>query len=230
MTSSNTPTDSRGADAPRSVGGGSHPAVGILASGRGSNAEALIRAVSDGRLRARIAVVLSDNPEAGVLAHARAAGIEALHIDPGRPGARIAAAQEQAYVDALLARGVAWVALAGFMRILGPTLLAGYPGRILNIHPSLLPAFPGLHAQRQALEHGVKLAGCTVHFVDAGVDTGPIVAQAAVPVLDHDTEESLSARILEQEHRVYADALDAVLSGTARREGRRVFGIAGGIQ
>ena len=148
--------------------------------------------------------------------------VEALYLDPGRPGARIAPEAEAAYVRALRARGVEWIALAGFLRIVGRALLDAFPGRILNIHPSLLPAFPGLDAQGQAWRHGVKVAGCTVHFVDAGVDTGPIVLQAAVPVRDDDDEAALRARILDREHAIYVEALRLAVTGRLRREGRRV--------
>ncbi len=144
---------------------------------------------------------------------------------PGRPGARLTPDAETAYVAALREAGVEWVALAGFMRILGDVFLGAFAERVVNVHPSLLPAFPGLHAQRQALEHGVKVAGCTVHFVDRGVDTGPIILQAAVPVRDDDTEETLAARILAEEHRIYPEALGLLIAGTLRRDGRRVLRI-----
>lgn len=196
--------------------------LGILASGRGSNCEAILRAASEGRLRARVGLVLSDHPDAPVLAKARAFGVPARHLDPGRPGARLTPQAEADYVAALRDEGVEWVALAGFMRILGATFLDGFAGHVLNIHPSLLPAFPGLHAQRQAHEYGVKVAGCTVHFVDAGVDTGPIVLQATVAVRDEDTVQSLETRLLAQEHELYVKALNLVVSGRCRIEGRRV--------
>jgi phosphoribosylglycinamide formyltransferase-1 len=196
--------------------------LGILASGRGSNCEAILRAASEGRLHPRVGLVLSDHPDAPVLAKARAFGVPARHLDPGRRGARLTPQAEADYVAALRDQGVEWVALAGFMRILGATFLDGFAGHVLNIHPSLLPAFPGLHAQRQAYDYGVKVAGCTVHFVDAGVDTGPIVLQAAVPVRDEDTVESLETRLLAQEHELYVKALNLVVSGRCRIEGRRV--------
>ncbi len=197
--------------------------LGILASGRGSNCEAILRAASEGRLHARVGLVLSDNPDAPVLEKARSHGVAARHIDPGRKGARLTGEAEAAYVAALREAGVEWVALAGFMRILGPVLLEGYAGHVLNIHPSLLPAFPGLHAQRQAFEYGVKVAGCTVHFVDAGVDTGPVILQRAVPVEDGDRLEDLESRILAREHEIYVDAINLVVSGRYRLEGRRVI-------
>jgi phosphoribosylglycinamide formyltransferase-1 len=196
--------------------------LGILASGRGSNCEALIRAAVEKRLRARVGLVLSDRPEAPVLAKAQSLGVPARYLDPGRPGARLTPEAEARYVHALREAGVEWVALAGFMRIVGKTLLEAFAERMVNIHPSLLPAFPGLEAQKQAFDYGVKVAGCTVHFVNEGVDTGPIIAQRAVPILAEDTSESLAARILEQEHRLYVEALNRVLPGGFRLDGRRV--------
>lgn len=197
--------------------------LGVLASGRGSNCEAILRAQTEGRLRARVGLILSDNPRAPVLEIGDRYGVENRYLDPGRKGARLTPQAEGAYVEALRTSGVEWLVLAGFMRILGKTLLGGFPRHILNIHPSLLPSFPGLHAQQQAFEYGVKVAGCTVHFVDEGVDTGPIIAQRAVPVREDDTEESLSARILEQEHALYVEAINQVVSGGYRTEGRRVL-------
>jgi len=199
--------------------------IGILASGRGSNAEALLSAAASGRLPARIGVVLSDRVGAPVLGIAGRYGVPARYLDPGRPGGRLTPGAEGAFASALRDAGTDWVALAGFMRILGKPFLEAFPGRVLNIHPSLLPSFPGLHAQRQAIEYGVKVAGCTVHFVDDGVDSGPVVAQRPVPVLDHDTEETLSARILEAEHELYTEAFRLVLSGAYRVSGRRVLSI-----
>ena len=197
--------------------------IGVLASGRGSNCEALCRASEDGRLRARIGLVISDRPDAPVLEKARAMGVPVRYIDPGRKGARLTPEAEGQYVAALREAGVTWVALAGFMRIVGPVLLAAYLGRIVNIHPSLLPSFPGLDAQRQALEAGVRITGCTVHLVNEGVDTGPIVLQQAVPVLSTDTVESLSARILVEEHALYVQAFNLLLAGAYRVEGRRIL-------
>ena len=176
-----------------------------------------------GRLHARVGIVLSDRPHAPVLAKARGYGVAAEYLDPGRKGARLTPQAEANYVARLKEHGVEWVALAGFFRILGPGFLRAFPERVLNIHPSLLPSFPGLHAQRQAWEYGVKVTGCTVHFVDEGVDTGPIVLQAAVPVRDEDTVETLEQRILAREHELYVEALGVVLSGRYRREGRRVL-------
>jgi phosphoribosylglycinamide formyltransferase-1 len=193
--------------------------LGVLISGRGSNLQAIIDAVSAGQLDARIAVVISNRPGAAGLERARQAGIEALVI-----GHRDYASREQydrALSAALGARGVGLVCLAGFMRLLSPVFVDAFPNAILNIHPSLLPAFPGLDAQRQAFEHGVKVSGATVHLVTRELDAGPIVLQRAVPVLDDDTVESLSARILEQEHRLYPEAIALVLAGGWRVEGRR---------
>lgn len=193
--------------------------LGILISGRGSNLQAIIDAISAGRLRASIAVVISNVPGALGLERARQAGIDTLvmpHIDWPTRGD-----YDRALADALGARRVDLVCLAGFMRLLGPTFIDAFPDRVLNIHPSLLPSFPGLNAQRQALEHGVKLTGVTVHFVNAQLDAGPIIMQATVPVLPTDTDESLSTRILVEEHLLYPEAIDIVLSGGWRVEGRR---------
>ena len=195
--------------------------VGVLASGRGSNFEALCRACAEGQVRARIAVLVSDRPGAGALAIARARGIEALVLDPAaEPGRE---AHDKALIHALEERQVGLVCLAGYMRVLSPPFVRHFAGRLLNVHPSLLPSFPGLHAQRQALAHGVKVAGATVHFVDEGVDTGPIVLQAAVAVRDGDTEETLSARILAEEHRIYPEAVRLFAAGRLRLVGRRVL-------
>lgn len=195
--------------------------LGVLASGRGSNLQAILDASAAGSLSAQVRVVVSDVPDAFALERARRAGVPAVFLDPQGPGGK--AGFEERIVETLRRHGAACVALAGYMRVCGATLLAAYPGRIVNIHPSLLPAFPGLHVQRAALEHGARFSGCTVHFVDAGVDTGPIIIQAAVPILDADTEESLAARILRQEHRVYPRALQLLAEGRLRVEGRRVF-------
>jgi phosphoribosylglycinamide formyltransferase 1 len=191
----------------------------VLISGRGSNLQALIDAVADGRLGARIALVVSNRAEAAGLERARAAGIDTLTIPhrdyPSRD------AFEAVLVRELRARGIVLVCLAGFMRLLGATFLQAFPTAILNVHPSLLPAFPGIDAQRQAWEYGTKLAGATVHFVTGELDGGPIVRQAAVPILDDDTPETLAARILEQEHRIYPEAVADVLAGGWTIEGRR---------
>jgi len=195
-------------------------AIGVLISGRGSNLQAIIDAIGDGRLDARIAVVLSNRADAYGLERARQAGIETVVRDHKAHPSR--AAYEAVLVEDLRARGVHLVCLAGFMRLLGATVVHAFPNRILNVHPALLPAFPGLHAQRQAVEHGVKVSGATVHFVDTHLDAGPIILQAAVPVLDTDTEDTLSARILVQEHRLYPEAIQRILDGGWRIEGRRV--------
>lgn len=186
--------------------------LGILASGRGSNAASLMRACARGDLPARVGLVISDHPDAPVLDRAREFGVPARYVDPRRPGGRLDPAAETEYVEILQDAGVQWVALAGFMRILRGGFLRAFPGRVVNIHPSLLPAFPGLDAQRQALEYGVRVSGCTVHRVDEGVDTGPIVAQRAVPVDPLDTVNTLSSRILEAEHTLYVEALRSLLA------------------
>jgi len=181
---------------------------------------ALADAARDGVIaNAEIAVVISDKAEAAGLTHARSRGIETLAV-PRR--GRTREEHEAEIIDALRGRGVSLVCLAGFMRLLSPCFVGAFDGRILNIHPSLLPAFPGLDAQRQAIEHGVKVSGCTVHFVDETLDGGPIVVQRAVPVLDTDTPEALAARILVEEHRAYAEAVALVAGGNYSVEGRRV--------
>ena len=195
--------------------------VGILISGRGSNMLALLDAMEQGRIPAEPAIVLSNRPDAPGLALAAARGVPALAVDQREVKPR--AAHEEQLVRQLREQGVDLVCLAGYMRLLTPRMIGAFPDRILNIHPSLLPAFPGLHAQRQALEYGVKVAGCTVHLVDEECDHGPIVVQASVPVLQDDTEETLSARILEQEHRLYPEAVALCFERGLTREGRRVF-------
>jgi phosphoribosylglycinamide formyltransferase-1 len=198
--------------------------IAVLISGRGSNLQAIIDATRDGRLDATVAVVISNRADAFGLERARAAGIETLVLD--HRGYQSRTEYDAAVVAALRERDVALVCLAGFMRLLSPLFVEAFPNRILNIHPALLPAFPGLHAQKQALEHGVKVSGATVHLVDANLDAGPIVLQAAVPVLDDDTEDTLAARILVEEHRLYPEAIRLVLEGGWRIEGRR-FAAAG---
>lgn len=192
----------------------------MLISGRGSNLQSIIDATRDGRLDASIAVVISNRADAPGLARAREAGIDALVLNPRDYADRDA--YDRAIVETLLARGVDLVCLAGFMRIVGQSLLDAFPQRILNIHPSLLPAFPGLDAQRQAFDHGVRVSGATVHLVTSTLDDGPIVLQAAVPVLPDDTVETLSARILIEEHRLYPQAIRFVLDGGWTIDGRRV--------
>jgi phosphoribosylglycinamide formyltransferase-1 len=194
--------------------------IGILISGRGSNMLALADAVREGRIpNAEIAVVVSDQPHAAGLVRAREQGLKTIVVD--RRG-RTRQAHDDETVAVLKDHKVDVVCLAGYMRLLSGYFIEAYRHRILNIHPSLLPAFPGLDAHKQMLEHGVKWAGCTVHFVDETLDGGPIIAQKIVPVLDEDTEETLSARILEQEHKVYAEALALIVSGNYEIVGRRV--------
>jgi phosphoribosylglycinamide formyltransferase 1 len=196
--------------------------LGVLASGRGSNLQAILDSIEGGRCPARVAVVVSDRKDAPALERARRAGAKAVHLDPRAYPDRVAF--DEAVADVLDHHAVELVCLAGYMRVLSGEFVRRFPGRILNVHPALLPAFPGLHAQRQALQHGVKVAGATVHFVDQGVDTGPIVLQSAVPVLDEDTEETLAARILVEEHRLYPEAIRLYAEGHLRVEGRRVSG------
>jgi phosphoribosylglycinamide formyltransferase-1 len=198
--------------------------IGVLLSGRGSNFVALAENISAGKIPgAEIVVVISNREDAPGLARAAERGIPAKTI-PSKGLQR--EAYDRLVVAELKQAGVELVCLAGFMRLLSPHFVASFPQRILNIHPSLLPSFPGLEAQRQALEYGVKFSGCTVHLVDENLDAGPILAQAIVPVKDDDTDETLSARILAEEHRVYADAVRLILSGNYRIEGRRVIALA----
>lgn len=195
--------------------------IGVLLSGRGSNFEALAQSAAAGRIpNAEIAVVISNRENAPGIEKARALGIDARVI-PSKGLER--EAYDKLVVAALREKNVDLVCLAGYMRLLSPHFVAAFRNRILNIHPSLLPAFPGLEAQRQALEHGAKFSGCTVHFVDENLDAGPIVLQAAVPIEDGDTPETLSERILREEHRLYSEAVRIVLEGRYRIEGRRVL-------
>jgi phosphoribosylglycinamide formyltransferase-1 len=203
------------------MGDATAPVIGVLASGRGSNLQSLIDACEAGRCPARIGLVASDKRDAYALERARRHGIEAIFLDPRDSDSR--EAYDQRLAETLRGRGVGLVCLAGFMRIVTPALIRAFPGRIMNIHPSLLPAFPGLHVQRRALEHGARFSGATVHFVDEGVDTGPIIIQAAVPIREGDTEETLSARILEQEHLIYPEAVRLFSEGRLRLDGRRVL-------
>lgn len=195
--------------------------LGVLISGRGSNLQALIDATREGKLPARIAVVLSNRVDAAGLERARAAGIDTRVLPHRDYGDR--ASYDDALVQALASSGVDYVCLAGFMRLLGPAFCDAFPERVLNIHPSLLPAFPGVDAQRQALEHGVKVTGATVHLVTPELDAGPIVMQRAVPVFDDDTVESLSGRILEVEHAIYPLAVAHLVSRPWHILGRRVM-------
>jgi phosphoribosylglycinamide formyltransferase 1 len=194
--------------------------IGVLLSGRGSNFLALHAAIERGEIPARIVLVLSNIADAPGLAKARELGLQAEAFPhQGQPRA----VQEEKVLDALRRADVEWVCLAGYMRLLSPAFVSAFPRRILNIHPSLLPAFPGLDAQEQALAHGVKVSGCTVHLVDEGLDSGPIVVQRTVPVLDGDTPRTLAARILEQEHLAYPEALRRLLTEPWRIEGRRLI-------
>lgn len=194
--------------------------LGILISGRGSNFEAIARNIASGSIDAEIAVVISNRSEARGLGIAREMGLKAVSIPSKGLDREV---YDRQLVAELKANCVDLVCLAGFMRLLSAYFVREFPNRVLNIHPSLLPSFPGLDAQHQALEHGVKISGCTVHFVDEYLDAGPIIIQAAVPVLDTDTADSLSARILEQEHRIYSEAIRIVLRGKYRIDGRRVI-------
>lgn len=196
------------------------PRLAILISGRGSNFAAIHEAIRSGDLAAEIVAVVSNRPDAVGLEHARAWGYAAFAVDHKAFASR--EDHERAVLAVLRDRGAEWIALAGYMRKLTATFIEPYRGRIVNIHPSLLPAFPGVDAQRQAFEHGVKVTGCTVHLVDETLDGGAIVVQRAVEVLDSDTAETLAARILEQEHLAYVDALRRLLGGAWRVDGRRV--------
>jgi len=194
--------------------------IGVLLSGRGSNFEALADSISAGRIPgASIALVLSNREGAPGIDRARSRGLKTLVI-PSKGLER--EAYDRQVVSALREENVELICLAGYMRLLSPYFVAAFPQRILNIHPSLLPSFPGLESQKQALDYGVKFAGCTVHFVDENLDAGPIVLQSVVPVLDNDTEETLSARILKEEHRIYTEAVATVLAGNYKILGRRV--------
>lgn len=196
-----------------------HGRLGVLISGRGSNLQALIAAIESGRLDATITVVISNRQGAGGLERARAAGIESIVLSHRDFASRDD--YDRALARELRARDVGLVCLAGFMRLVGTELIDAFPNRILNVHPSLLPSFPGLDAQKQAIEHGVKVSGVTIHLVTAELDGGPIVVQRAVVVMPGDTAESLAARILEEEHRAYPEAVKIILDGGWRLEGRR---------
>ncbi|MBQ7478656.1 MAG: phosphoribosylglycinamide formyltransferase, partial [Selenomonadaceae bacterium] len=193
---------------------------GILCSGRGTDLQSIIDAIADGKLDAEIAVVLTDKPDVMALERARKAGIRNVCVN--RKEYEDRESFERVLVAELEASGVTLVILAGFMRILSPYFVHAYSGRIMNIHPALLPSFGGAHAHRDVLAYGVKISGCTVHFVDEGMDSGPIILQAAVPVLDDDTEETLGARVLEQEHIIYPKAIQLYVEGRLKVEGRHV--------
>jgi phosphoribosylglycinamide formyltransferase-1 len=194
--------------------------VGVLASGSGSNFQALVDGLNVEASPARVELLVCNIPQAKVLERAAKAGVEALLIDHKQAASR--EAYDEQVADALTARGISLVCLAGYMRLVTPHFLRRFPGAVINIHPALLPSFPGLHGARQAIAAGVKVSGCTVHYVDEGTDTGPIIAQAAVPVLPGDDEAALAARILVEEHRLYPAVVRAIARGAVRLEGRRV--------
>ncbi len=196
--------------------------IGILGSGQGSNFVAIAQAGAEGMIAAQVALVLSDVSDAGILERARERNIPARYIPPGKFRTKLDEETERTYIEALQSAEVDLVALAGFMRVLKDGFLHAFAGRIVNIHPSLLPSFPGLAAWKQAFDHGVKVTGCTVHFVDAGVDSGPIIGQQAVPVLDDDTPETLHRRIHAAEHELYPRCVAALASGRVRVSGRLV--------
>ena len=195
--------------------------IGVLVSGSGTNLQAIIDQIEAKRLDAKIEVVLSNKADAYGLVRAKNHGIATEVLDHKRFASR--EAYDQAVVDILRARGVELVVLAGFMRLLSPVFVKSYSNRIMNIHPALLPSFPGLHVQKKAVDHGVRFSGCTVHFVNEECDEGPIIIQAVVPVFPDDSEESLATRILKQEHRIYARAIQLYAEGKLRVEGRRVL-------
>ncbi len=195
--------------------------IGVQASGGGTNLQAIIDRCQDGSLAAEIAVVITNNPGAGALDRARKSGIKTLCINHRDFSQR--EDFDNAVVNALQERKVDLVVLAGFMRIITQTFIDAFPERIINIHPALLPAFPGLHVQQQAIDYGARFSGCTVHFIDGGVDTGPIIMQAVVPILPDDTADTLAARILEQEHQAYPRAIQLIAEGRLRVDGRLVI-------
>ena len=196
--------------------------LAILGSGSGSNMQSITDAIDAGTLNAEIAVVFSDNADAFILERARKRGIEAVHLDCSPWKTKLEGPAEDRCIELMRSRGVDTVVLAGFMRIVKSKLLAAYPGRVLNIHPALLPAFPGVESWKQALDYGCKTAGVTVHFVDAGTDSGPIIVQRSVPVLEDDTPETLHARIQVEEHKAYPEALRLLAAERLSIEGRRV--------
>ena len=194
--------------------------IGVLISGRGSNLQAIIDASEKEEIPAKVAVVISNKPDAYGLERAKKHNVATAVFEPEKFADKNT--YELEIVKTLKEYKIDLVCLAGYMRIVGPVLLEHFPGKMVNIHPALLPSFPGLHGQKQAIEHGVKVSGVTVHFVDEGCDTGPIILQTAVPVLEDDTEETLSARILEQEHKSYPEAIKLFAEGKLKMEGRRV--------
>ncbi len=194
--------------------------LGVLASGRGSNLQAIMDNISAGKLAAEVAVVISDKADAFALERARSAGIPAVHIDYKTFGNRDE--YERAIANCLLEHGVDLVVLAGYMKLIGKVLLTSFEHRIMNIHPALLPSFPGTHGQKDAVDYGVRYSGCTVHFVDEGMDTGPIILQAVVPVEQDDDEGNLAGRILQEEHKIYSQAIQLYAEGRLKVEGRKV--------
>jgi len=194
--------------------------IGVLASGRGSNFQSIIDSIESGYIQARINVLITDNPKAFSIERAEKHGIESLVMLSKKYASRDEYFRE--ITAELRKRDVELVVLAGFMRIVGKPLLDAYPNKVMNIHPALLPSFPGLHGQKQAYDYGVKISGCTVHFVDEGMDTGPIIIQAAVPVRDNDTEETLSERILKLEHKIFPEAIKLFAEGRVGMQGRKV--------
>ena len=196
--------------------------IGVLGSGSGTNMQSIQDAIEAGTLNAKIVCVVADKPEAKILERGRRHGIPSDYLDPAPWKTKLEGPAEERYIEHLRAHGAQVVVLAGFMRIVKPGLLAAFPNRVLNIHPALLPAFPGVHSWTQALEYGCKVAGVTVHFVDAGTDSGPIIVQKCVPVMEDDTPETLHARIQVQEHIAFPEALGILASGRYRIEGRRV--------
>ncbi|MBN8246496.1 MAG: phosphoribosylglycinamide formyltransferase [Verrucomicrobia bacterium] len=200
--------------------------LAVLGSGKGSNFVAIAEAIAAGRIPARVSVVVSDVPDAGILKHAADRGIPSRHIAPGAFRTKLDEAAEAAFIAALREARADWVLLAGFMRILKGEFLRAYEGRVINIHPSLLPSFPGLAAWKQALDYGVKVTGCTVHLVDQGVDTGAILGQQAVPVRDGDTAETLHARIQDAERALYPEVVAALVRGEIRVRGRLTTGFS----
>jgi len=195
--------------------------IAVLASGRGSNFQSIIESIKNGFIKAKIDILITDNKDAYAVTRAKESGIDSLFLDPRDFPARSAYYEEMARI--LKERSIGLIVLAGFMRIVGKPLIDAFPGKILNIHPAILPSFPGLHGQGQAYEYGVKIAGCSVHFVDEGMDTGPVIVQAAVPVYSDDTEETLSERILSCEHRIYPYAVKLFSEDRLEIRGRRVM-------
>lgn len=196
--------------------------LAVLGSGAGSNMQSIVDAIESGELDAEIKIVVADNPGAKILERAERHGIESMYLDCSPWKTKLEGRAEDELIGILKERGVDVVVLAGFMRIVKPKLLSAFPNRVLNIHPALLPAFPGIESWKQALDYGCKVAGVTVHFVDAGTDSGPIIVQKAVPVLEDDTPQSLHARIQTEEHKAYPEALRIIASGAFKIEGRRV--------